>query len=288
MVQADPSNSTTAPVSNLPLPSRRAALAALTGGAVLAAGAAFPAVALGADHPDRALLDLGQHYDAALAVENRAFVVWSDELEALEAALRAAKPSALKIREEDRTLFPNSDTRRRFAAPPKRANAAKNFDEDDVEIFREGPRTRAVYHIVNKATGIKTEVAARPPGIDFDEATCELHGSSVPYPEAQSRAEEIIAAWDRYNEASERLRDASASETAEDAYYDAVEKRQAIGDVIASTRATTLTGLKIRARIVAGIRTDDDGECDEFEPTSVDEKMVAAILRDLIAMSTSV
>jgi hypothetical protein len=103
MMQADLSHSIPAPSSNVPLPSRRAALAALAGGAVLAAGAAVPAAAIAADHPDRALLDLGHEYEEAKQVE-----------EVAQLALNAADdafydmtepPEVLMVSDADYQLF---------------------------------------------------------------------------------------------------------------------------------------------------------------------------------------
>jgi hypothetical protein len=292
MSQATQSNSTGAPdrgpqlntTVNLSLPtlSRRGILAALAGAAAVNVPAiamtmtAPPAPAVPpVGHPDQALLNLGHQYDAALRVEDVACEAFTAAADAYD-AVRPVPPNEMRHRPHDhsRWLFPLSP----------QITAVSDLDtgdfylEDEVRKLREKPRTKRVGYILDLATGVKTEATENTP---YREVRQERYLYNVPDVEAQERADEIIEAWDRHLVKCEAVAQSIGLWDAEDAYYNAVSARQVIGDAIIAARATTLHGLAVRAGIVAVLIGGDD----EPDHLTTDEKMMQAIVRDLIAIA---
>jgi hypothetical protein len=298
MSQAVSSNSTTAPDSgplpttnvNLAFPSlsRRGIIAALAGAAavnvpaIAATVVALPAATSAAPiaHPDQALLDLGRHYDAAMVTEDAARDTFSAAADAYD-AIRPTPPNEMRHRVWDYSKW-------RFPLSPQIA-AISDLDqgdfylEDEVEKLRARPRTKQVGYILDISTGEKTPATENTP---YKEVRQERYLFSVPDPEAQERADEIISAWDRHLEHCEAVAQTVGLWDAEMAYYDAVRARQAIGDEIVAARARTLSGLAVRAGIVAGLLSDDEEDDNDGGHLPTDQKMIAAIVRDLIQITT--
>jgi hypothetical protein len=95
------------------------------------------------------------------------------------------------------------------------------FQPEFIEQFRIKPRMRTVQH-----------------GLE-------------PWPEAQARAKEIVAAWDQYREADKAAQERSGFAHANRAEREAVETLHELEERIAGTRATTLKGMLVKARIAA-------------------------------------
>lgn len=251
---------------------RRSALSALACAGAMAA--TIPPVAAGEGHPDQHLLDLGRQYAAALQVEDTAYEVWQAACDAYDRA-RPTPPEAMRHRLLDHHdfQFPMSPSTSRISDDRN----ASFYTEDEVERLRDGPRTKRVAHFIELATGVLTEASK---GASFSEDTHAKFLRTVPDPEAQARANEIIAAWDAHSAACEAVAVSVGCDDREAAYRAAVDARQAIGDAIAAGRASTVEGLLVRARIVSDIYGDDP----LLEGQTIDEKMAWAIVRDLIAM----
>lgn len=96
----------------------------------------------------------------------------------------------------------------------------------------------------------------------------------------RARADEVILAWDQHHDVCAALAASMGCNEAKAAYREAVAARQAIGDAIVASRATTLQGLAMRAGIVVALIGDDD----EPDHLTTDEKMMQAIVRDLARM----
>jgi hypothetical protein len=245
-------------------PSRRAALATLASAAALAVTAA--PVAAQAAHADQELLDLAPKYDAALQVENAAY----EPLMALSDACQAARPpmpDALRHRVWDHSmwLFPISPLTRRISD----LDNGDFYCVEEVDQLRAKPRTKRVAKVKECSKGVLTEVG---PMMD------------VPHPEAQARADEIIAAWDEHRAACQAVTASFGFDDAEQAFYQLARTRVAIGDRIVALRATTIGGLRVRAKIVAHMFSEDDLEPEDEQST--DEKMMWAIVRDLVRIET--
>jgi hypothetical protein len=106
----------------------------------------------------------------------------------------------------------------------------------------------------------------------------------VPYPEAQARADEIVAAWDKHIAAIGEAEIATGRWEAHDAYDAATDARLAIVDRIAACRASAQGRWRVRAKIVANIHSDRDLEPEDGHTTG--EVMLWATIRDLAAMNT--
>jgi hypothetical protein len=64
-------------------------------------------------------------------------------------------------------------------------------------------------------------------------------------------------------------------------YHEALSVSPAIGEAIIAARATTLLGLVVRAGIVTALIGDDD----EPDHLMTEEKMMQAIVRDLVPIA---
>ncbi len=115
----------------------------------------------------------------------------------------------------------------------------KSFDRSDIELLRTHGRKRAFYEVLT------TEERAR---LGLPRDALEIQRLE-PWPEAQARANEIISAWDQYHADVERAHEESGVEAAEQAENKAMDEMDDIRDRIARTRAHTLKGLLIKARM---------------------------------------
>jgi hypothetical protein len=69
--------------------------------------------------------------------------------------------------------------------------------------------------------------------------------------QAQARADEIVAAWDKYLADSRAAREQSGSEEADEATREAVTALHELEERIARTRAKTPQGMLVKARMAA-------------------------------------
>jgi hypothetical protein len=103
-------------------------------------------------------------------------------------------------------------------------------------------------------------------------------------PKLKHAAGEIIAAWDEHRAACQAVKASFGFDDAEQAFYQLARARVAIGDRIVALRATTIDGLRVRAMIVAHMFSEDNLEPEDEQST--DEKMMWAIVRDLVRIET--
>jgi hypothetical protein len=228
-------------------PSRRETIAALLGAAALP-GLAASAAAGSADHPDRQLLELGAEYDRLQAIEDAAY-----EQEALSwAAYEREEPErsdVLRHRLEDHLVFqfPVSLETETIAADPKLSDF---YTADEVGLLRYAP-----------------------PPLDPGRIA-----------EQRQRAGEITAEHARWVAQCDDLRERSGVTAAGAALEGAVRAQRDVARLIATTPASTIAGLQVRARIFAEIHGIDPAEkVDGTDPT--DRLKIFAIIRDLAAMN---
>lgn len=92
----------------------------------------------------------------------------------------------------------------------------------------------------------------------------------VPWPEAQARADEIVAAWDAYQAEDQRRLTASASAQAEEAHEAAMSAYLAARNALALTAARTMQGVVAKAAVVMALYET----CPEdFEAEMLDRKV---------------
>jgi predicted secreted Zn-dependent protease len=70
-----------------------------------------------------------------------------------------------------------------------------------------------------------------------------------PWPEAQTRADEIVAVWDKYLADLRTAREQSGFEAADEAAREAVAALHVLEGQIVWTRATTPRGMLVKARM---------------------------------------
>jgi hypothetical protein len=245
---------------------RRQALAA-GAAAALAVRATTPAFAAG--HPDARLLELGRQFDAlvaeALDAERR-----SSEAARMAEAQLPAKPETLRVRPEDAALsIKNEDTW---------GGGDGFYGHNTASSLRKSPRQRDRAH---------EPIAFEPfkHGDNFADFMGDITGRIVkamtePWPEAQARADEIVAAYDAWNEYSEPITAADeAWETEINAIHDAMEP---ICFEICTTPARTREGLHVKFRVLHWYSADKSFKVEEDD--TVDGKALSSLVTDLAAL----
>ncbi|MCJ2092273.1 hypothetical protein MKK67_07160 [Methylobacterium sp. J-072] len=100
-------------------------------------------------------------------------------------------------------------------------------------------------------------------------------GRRVAWPEAQARADAIVAAWDGWKAELERIYAASGLHAAE-AEWEALDDAQnELDGAIRDATARTLDGLRIKAQLA---------QIDLDEETRPDPGLIAGLVRDIMAM----
>lgn len=99
-----------------------------------------------------------------------------------------------------------------------------------------------------------------------------------PWPEAQARADEIVAAWDAREAEIARRNEVSGFDAAKEAWEARDAALDIIEDEIAAAEAHTVTGLTIKARLAAS--WDERG----YRAT---DTLTTGIIAGLIALDTS-
>lgn len=111
----------------------------------------------------------------------------------------------------------------------------------------------------------------------------QLHGTGdvlarrVPWPEAQARADAIVAAYDGWVAEQERIYVASGIEAANAEWEDLDDARAEIDGAIRDATARTLDGVRIKAQLV---------QLDLDEGTTPETALIAGLVRDLLAMGS--
>jgi hypothetical protein len=112
--------------------------------------------------------------------------------------------------------------------------------------------------------------------------------SSEPWPEAQARADEIVAASKRLTAEKRRRRDVSGFTEATAACDAARERHYASMERIAAVRAKTPRGAALKAAVIAGSYEDDLAEMEaeiQREDYGLDVRLALSIARDLSQMA---
>lgn len=256
------------------LPSRRTILAT----APVALGVAAlvtPAIpADDGDHEIRAVVARMRATDAAYTRAN----------EEHEAAWRRYRdlggrpeiPDALFRREGDDDLGLWSGTVRRLDGPDV-------FDRSAIEFYRARPRLKAieVRRPVTLADGFSEEEVAS--GINVIVRT-----TREPWPEAQARADEVVAAWDAYVAEETRCRAVSGLDAASKASEACLEAYTEARKEVAATPARTLEGIALKVSVVMGFYDGlvDLAEEIELSDYTADAQIALSIVRDLAARPT--
>lgn len=108
-----------------------------------------------------------------------------------------------------------------------------------------------------------------------------LHGTGdvlarrVPWPEAQARADAIVAAYDGWVAEQERIYVASGIEAANAEWEELDDARAEIDGMIRDAAARTLDGVRIKAQLI---------QLDLDEGTTPEPALIASLVRDLLAM----
>jgi len=234
---ADSTNTTNMSGASL---SRRAFCASAS---VAAAAGALPMVAHAAGHPDARLLELGRQFDVlvveALDAERR-----SSEAARMAEAQLPAKPETLRVGPEDAALsIKNEDTW---------GGGDGFYGHNTASSLRKSSRQRDRAH---------EPIAFEPfkHGDNFADFMGDITGRIVkamkePWPEAQARADEIVAAYDAWNEYSEPITAADEAWTVEiNGIHDAMEP---ICFEICTTPARTREGLHVKFRVAHWFHDD--------------------------------
>jgi hypothetical protein len=241
---------------------RRGLLAGIPAFVAMVSGAAvaLPAVIQPAPElPDAVLLKLVDEWFAAHEEQERLREIYNEHEAAWFAGRRKLEekiPEALKVRPDDVEI----------GIPWLKA-----VNKDVYGIALEGSNFAG-----SDINSLRQEKWHYTGGIVTDTDGVDIYRSwwATPAPAARARADEIIAAYDKWHKKFERR--PRAYRAAERRYKEAVDKCYRLRDeVIPEIRATTLRGLAAKARVV--IADDVYGE----------EELAASIARDLAAMMSA-
>lgn len=106
-----------------------------------------------------------------------------------------------------------------------------------------------------------------------------------PWPEAQARADEIVAAWDAWKAEEKRREDESGLEAARTKDDIVSGHVTTCGHAVAAATATTAAGMLRKAGFVVALYTDDRNELDtEIRESTHDIAVALSIVRDLVRL----
>jgi len=251
-----------ATTENNTLVSRRHFLRAGTAAVAISATAAPVAVA--ASHPDAELLALGRQWEesaAALDANRTAFDAAEERIEQIE----ILEPEELFQQPQDFSLG--------LIDAHTRHDGRRWYVYDRIDDLRTKPRMKQDWSQVTKG----------PKGEQF----CAW----VPDPKAQARADEIVAAYDRWQAALAKAEEDSGLAAAEAEHRRLETINSDLRERIALMPARTIEGLAVKARIYAWFLDGMDQIESEFErqvetngPT--DETIMLAMVRDLLRLNS--
>lgn len=225
--------------------------------------APLPAVAapVAGDHPDAALIALGQRWVEAYRVERAAAARW----EAIpNASDLIATPDAVAFHPGDDALGIGrlatflQDGRLWYCVGDRDCNPRYAH----ASALRE-PRRRRVTRPVRPEDNLPADAISVTTG--------------EPWPEAQARADAIVAAWDWRTAEVARQNAASGHDEAEAAWNACDTALDAIEQEISAAKAHTLAGLTIKARLAQSL--DDRHH-------RVSDDLLFEIVRGLVALNT--
>ena len=248
---------------------------------LLASFAALPAVAAGAaptfssDSDAELSAAIARYHEAdgaSIRLEEAAQAAYERYLD--EFGGKPDFPDAVWVREDDRTLGIYSSTR----CP---LSDRYFYSETAIGYHRRNPCRRGVTQ-KRPATIDDGFTAAEVASGDHSIGKTEI----VPWPEAQVRADEIVAAWDAFQAEEQRRRDDSGSTAAEERHDAAMEAYRAARDTMVLTPARTMQGVLAKAAVVMGIYADPEGMGDfedalTRENETFDLRLSLSLARDL-------
>ena len=262
---ADSQNTLLLPKFQQPM-SRRAVLSTSIAATALAA---VPVPAAELKQPDAALIELGQELELVSAEI-------SEYDRRITASYRAAKlnepplPEVLRFRPEDDALEIPKPRDKKYPG------YYTSFDIGDLKAFRPS-RTQEVPIKDFKRSTFPEDHTMTLAFLDK-----EVLVKVLPWPEAQARIDEIIAAATLWSEACHRLYNDDDPEL--QAQEDALLERQTeLHEAILSQRATTLAGLRVKANAIKGLHAAEE-ELGLGETTDV--LLATSLIADLMAINT--
>jgi len=232
----------------------------VTLGAAVVAAVPLPVMAapVAADHPDAELIALWQRWEEARRIERAALARWDTIPNARDLI---DTPEALSVQPDDDALGI--------------ANLA--------DVTHDG---RLWYCVGNPGSRHRASVLREPrrrnrirPPVPSDNLPTNAWAvvSGEPWPEAQARADAIVAAWDWYEAETARLNEASGHDAAEREWQACDGELGIAEDDIMNTQARNLAGLTIKARIAH----EQDARGDR-----VSTDLLFEIVRGLVALDT--
>jgi hypothetical protein len=202
----------------------------------------------GSNEPqDAEILALGAELDAALAI----YEPLSAELGRLEKIYRSrdSRPRALLVQKGDQLLLDQHLS----------VGIGYEYYPAHVQILRSVVFTRAI--------GRSTGPSAHDVSIDF-----------VPDTKATARAAEIVKAYDEYSRRTEKLANDIGLTDIQRRFEKAYDEVSPIVDRVLAAPASTLAGLRVRARAAAWCHDGVEAESDD----ATDARLAWSIVRDLL------
>lgn len=229
--------------------------------------AAVPLVARAEPSADASLLAMGREWADLFFNELPARIKANDEALTRFKSMESVFPAALIKTERDAELS--------LCGP---FNVCQEYDLEFIERFQSKPRVRPVHR------------KPRPGEGGREWGAHDLIVEREPWPEAQARADEIVATWKKYLADDAAACDASGYSAADDAHWDTVSRMTRLEARIAQTTATTLDGLLVKARVAAaavdtvgGVSAEIDAMIGRRDAPS--DYLALSVVRDLIAMN---
>lgn len=230
---------------------------AVLGAAIAAAPLPAMAAAVAEDHPDAALIALWQRWEDARRVERAALSRWD------------AIPNARDLIDYPAALFvqPGDDVLG-IASLASEAHDGRLW-------YCIGNPGGSTYYRAAALREPRRRNRIRPP-VPEDNLPADAWGvvSVEPWPEAQARADAIVAAWDWFETETARLNVSSGHDEAEAAWSVCDAALDAIEHEIAATEARTVAGVTIKARLAQSL--DERGH-------RVSNDLLFEIVRGLVA-----
>jgi hypothetical protein len=209
---------------------------------------------------DGALLDLGQQFGEVAAEYNRETVSYGKLDKAFYGPRHPKRPAVLTRRPADAKLLdpmwlyqqPLGET---WFGPGRRpaGEAPAFYQQEEIERFR---------------TWSSAYENPRSEGVPIPQLTAR----------GRKRLSEIIAAWDRWTGKKRQLSAALGLDALSERLNGLSERTAELDAQIAAMRATTIEGLKLKARIVEWERRGHEYAADETDGV----EMLVSIVRDLL------
>jgi hypothetical protein len=239
--------------------------------------AAVPVAANAADHPDAELLELGRKCREITAAIDQACKI-SDELYRRYLESEPAPPEALRVRPEDQA---------EFGFPPPDRYCEPGFYTEKIVIDKiRWPRTRYVDLPIYPVRHVDRHPKAGEP-IGQLPADHHAQRKREPWPEAQARADEIVAAWDRWKGECKALLNEVGYTDADDEVDRLYEMLEPLHDELVAARAMTLEGVYEKVAAISWCHSGEPLELEVTQSMSTSERLAWSIARDLQARSLS-